>query len=201
MAVHSHAVRLKCRQAALDPVPIAAFPNMRVLAWKEDFLYASRHYRLLRAKVHENAGPTWEVIGDYRPGVWRGISSSSRLVSRLFRDGFHALAVFASGHLIAAVPHAIVTLAPGETEFRVVQKVLRGTRPLHLAVTPDDHVFWGEYFDNPRRDEVHIYASTDRGSHWDIAYTFPTGEIRHVHNIVYDRWENCFWILTGDEAS
>jgi len=99
------------------------------------------------------------------------------------------------------VPGAIVTLAPGETEFHVSHKVLRGTRPLHLVVTSDDHVFWGEYFDNRQRDEVHIYVSTDRGAHWDVAYTFPKSAIRHVHNVVYDEWENCFWVLTGDHGS
>ena len=119
----------------------------------------------------------------------------------MFRDGFHALATLGSGHIVAAVPGAILTLAPGESEFRLSHRVLRGTRPLHIAVTPDDHIFWGEYFDNPARDEVHIYVSTDRGATWNVAYTFPRGAIRHVHNIVYDEWANCLWVLTGDNAS
>ena len=107
----------------------------------------------------------------------------------------------APGHIVAAVPGAILTLAPGESEFQLSHRVLRGTRPLHIATTPDDHVFWGEYFDNPARDEVHIYASTDRGCTWEVAYTFPRGAIRHVHNIVYDEWANCLWVLTGDNGS
>ena len=66
--------------------------------------------------------------------------------------------------------------------------------------TPDGYVYWGEYFDNPHRDEVHIYASTDHGLTWNVAYTFPQGAIRHVHNIVYDKWEDCLWVLTGDNG-
>ena len=31
-----------------------------------------------------------------------------------------------------------------------------------------------------------------------MAYTFPKGAIRHVHNIVHDPWQNCLWISTGD---
>ena len=50
-------------------------------------------------------------------------------------------------------------------------------------------------------DEVHIYASTDHGSTWEVAYTFPRGAVRHVHNIVYDEWANCLWVLTGDNGS
>jgi hypothetical protein len=175
---------------------------MRVLAWHNDVLYASQGYALLRAAVETNASTIeWEHVGQYRPAAWRAITSSFWLTSRLFRDGFHALAALSSGHLVGAVPHAIVTQSPGSTEFQLSHKLLRGTRPLHLATTPNDHIFWGEYFDNPQRDEVHIYVSTDRGAHWEAAHTFPKGAIRHVHNIVYDEWEDCFWVLTGDHGS
>jgi len=189
------------RETGLNPLRIAAFPRLRVLAWHKDVLYASRGYALHRAKMQTNASPVWEDVGTYRPPAWRTISASSRLASRFFRDGFHALVALSPGHLVGAVPNAIVTLAPDETEFYVSHKVLRGTRPLHFAVTPRGHIFWGEYFDNPQRDEVHIYASTDRGDHWDVAHTFHKGTIRHVHNIIYDEWESCFWVLTGDHGS
>ena len=33
---------------------------------------------------------------------------------------------------------------------------------------------------------------------WQIAYSFPKNSIRHIHNIIYDRWGNYFWVLTGD---
>jgi hypothetical protein len=183
----------------LNPVRIAAFPRMRALAWSDDVLYASRGYVLFRATMNTHA-IEWNRVGQYRPAPWRSVTSTSRLASRLYRDGFHALAALSSGHVVAAVPHAIATLMPGETEFHMSHKLLRGTRPLHLAVTPSENIFWGEYFDNPHRDEVHIYASTDRGAHWEVAHTFTKGTIRHVHNIVYDNWENCFWVLTGDHG-
>jgi hypothetical protein len=201
MAAHSLSVNTADQETTLNPVQIATFPHMRALAWHNDVLYASRGYALLRARIRAGTTAGWENVGSYRPSLSRTITSSSRLPSRLFRDGFHALVALSSGHFVGAVPRAIVTLAPGETEFHQSHKVLRGTRPLHLAVTPRDHIFWGEYFDNPQRDEVYIYASMDRGAHWDVAHTFPKGTIRHVHNIVYDEWENCLWVLTGDLGS
>jgi hypothetical protein len=185
----------------LSIVPVAAFPGLRVLAWQDDWLYASHGYKLLRARPKTNPDAVeWQPVARYAPRWWRNLSASSRLTFRLFRDGFHALATLAPGHIVAAVPGAILSVSPGEDEFRMSHRVLRGTRPLHIAVTPDDHVFWGEYFDNPDRDEVHIYASTDRGATWDVAYTFPRGAVRHVHNIIYDEWENCLWVLTGDNG-
>lgn len=180
----------------------AAFPGLRALAWHDDVLYASRGYKLLRAKITTPASaPQWEPAGAASPACWREVSARSRLGARLCRDGFHALAVLSSGEFVAAVPQAIVTLSPGEREFRTSHHVSRGTRPLHFAVTPTGNIFWGEYFNNPRRDEVHVYGSTDRGIHWDVAYTFPKGSIRHVHNVVYDEWGDCLWVLTGDEAA
>jgi hypothetical protein len=183
---------------------IAAYPRLRVLAWQDDLLYASSGYSLLRARINstsKSAEIKWDHVARYSPASWRNISAEFRLTYRLCRDGFHALAVLGAGHIVAAVPGSIVTLTPGETEFRQTHRVLRGTRPLHIAQTPEGHIFWGEYFDNPARDEVHIYASTDRGTTWRVAYTFPRGAVRHVHNIVYDEWGKCLWVLTGDNGA
>jgi len=121
------------------------------------------------------------------------------------RDGFHALAILdrQTNHqtLVGAVPGALVTRAPGGDELEVTHQIQRGTRPLHVTAVPSGSIYWGEYFDNRERAEVHIYVSSDRARTWQIAYTFPAGSIRHVHNIVYDRWGDCLWILTGDEGA
>jgi hypothetical protein len=180
---------------------IAKFPRLRALAWSGDYLYASRGYQLLRAKISQTevyANPTWQPVASFRPAWWRHASAAIRLSSRLFRDGFHALAILPSEGIVGAVPGAIVTLRPGESEFRTSHAITRGTRPLHITSVPSGTVYWGEYFDNAARDEVHVYASTDGGVTWNVAHTFPKGAVRHAHNIVYDAWGNCLWILTGD---
>jgi hypothetical protein len=178
-------------------VRVARVPGVRVLTWCGDLLYAARGYELLRARVEDGSCLKWESVSEFRPELRRRMSASNRITSRLFRDGFHALAVLSSGDLVAAVAGAIISLGAGEKEFRVTHRIARGTRPLHITAIPSGSVFWGEYFDNAARDEVHIYASYDAKT-WDVAYTFSKGAIRHVHNIVYDQWENCLWILTGD---
>jgi len=178
---------------------LARIPNLRALAWSGDQLYAARGYHLLRAKIQNpSANLTWQTVGIFRPALRRRLSVTANLTARLFRDGFHALAVLPSGGLVAAVPGSIVTLRPGESEFQRTHVITRGTRPLHITAVPTGTIYWGEYFDNPSREEVHIYASSDAGATWRVAYTFPKGSIRHVHNIVHDPWENCLWILTGD---
>ena len=178
--------------------PIVRLPGLRVLAWDGDWLYVSRGYTLLRARVQDPSNLSWESVADFRPPWKRRLSVTSRLTARLFRDGFHALAILPSGSVVAAVPGAIVTLAPGETNFRQTHTIFRGTRPLHITSVPSGTVYWGEYFDNAARDKVHIYASSDEGRTWYVAYTFPKGAIRHIHNIVHDPWGDCLWIFTGD---
>src|SRR4029077_2894946 len=178
---------------------VERLPGFRVLAWHGGALYASRGYEVLRGAV--NGGRIqWQTVGRYRPAAWRSLTSKNKISSRLVRDGFHALAITPGGHLSGAVPGAIVSLIPGQSEFAATHRITRGTRPLHVTATPDGRVLFGEYFSNEQRDEVHICASQDEGQTWHPAYTFPKGAVRHVHNIVYDRWENCLWIFTGDNG-
>jgi hypothetical protein len=180
-------------------VRCARIPRLRALAWEGDTLYASRGYELLRASVADlPLELNWQVVGNFRPSWNRKLSVLSRLTARLFRDGFHALAFLPSGRIVTALPGAIATLRANETEFRRTFSIVRGSRPLHITAVPSGRVFWGEYFDNATRDEVHIYGSADGGMSWDVAYTFPKRAIRHVHNIVHDPWQDCLWVLTGD---
>ena len=171
--------------------------GFRTLAWDGQVLYASRGYEILRGCAREGRF-SWKRIARFSPAALRRLTCVNRLTSRLMRDGFHALAVLPAGRLVGAVPGAIVTLVPGNSEFRITHRITRGTRPLHITATPQGHLFFGEYFDNPQRDEVHIFGSDDQGETWQVAYTFPRKAIRHIHNIAYDAAENCLWVLTGD---
>ncbi|HEX3320296.1 MAG TPA: hypothetical protein VHR84_06315 [Terriglobales bacterium] len=196
MSGQAQSRRFESQTDALAFEKIATFSRMRVLAWAREDLYASRGYEIF--SVTPGKSLVWRSIAEFHAPAWRRLTSGVPLASRLFRDGFHALCVLPSGSLIGAVPGAIVTCPSGENTFHVTHVIQRGTRPLHVTASPNGCVYWGEYFDNPDRREVHIYCSSDSGLSWNVAYTFPAKAIRHVHNIVFDRWQNCLWILTGD---
>jgi hypothetical protein len=183
---------------ALQLRRIATHRGIRVLAWAGNCLYACRGYDVVSLRA---GAAQWESVARFHPVWWRSLTSRNAVSYRLVRDGVHALAVLNDQTMVGTVPGALVTRAPGSGKFRVTHQIRRGTRPLHIASIPSGSVYWGEYFDNRDRAEVHIYASTDRGSTWNVAYTFPAGSIRHVHNLVYDRWGDCLWILTGDEGA
>src|SRR5436305_10128885 len=165
---------------------VARVPWLRALAWSGEYLYASRGYHMVRARIQDlSRDLTWDRVAAFRPPLRRRLSVMNRLTARLFRDGFHALAVLPSGGLVAAVPGAIITLRQNESEFRRTFNITRGTRPLHITAVPGGQVFWGEYFDNPSREAVHVYSSKDGRATWDVAYTFPKSAILHVHNIIH----------------
>ena len=74
---------------------IARLPKLRALAWSDDVLYASRGYDLVRAKIDSNFQLiNWQSVATFNPGWKRKLSSAHPLTTRLFRDGFHALAAF-----------------------------------------------------------------------------------------------------------
>src|SRR4029077_2551503 len=164
--------------SALKLRRVAAWRGIRVLAWHGDILYGCRGYQIVRLRV----GPEidnraeWETVARFRPVWWRNLTSRTALSYRLVRDGFHALAILGGSPddqtMVGVVPGALVTRTPGTEGFQVTHQVQRGTRPLHVTAVPSGKIYWGEYFDNRDRAEVHIYVSADRGRTWQIAYTF-----------------------------
>lgn len=121
-----------------------------------------------------------------------------RLSRRILRASVSSLAALSDGSWLAVFPGGVFRCEAGSRSAEITHTVERGTRPLSLAVSPCGTVAFGEYFSNPSQDEVHVYASADQGRTWHVAHTFPRGSIRHVHQVVYDRYDHCFWLDTGD---
>src|SRR5215831_16667419 len=122
----AHAISMPKSAAVLKLTLRNRYPGLRVLAWDGPLLYASRGYALLYADFSQS-NPEWNEVAACQPTWWRRLTAKARLSARLLRDGFHALAALPAGNLICAVPGEIVTLAPGDTEFRVTHALLRGT--------------------------------------------------------------------------
>ncbi|HQI75448.1 MAG TPA: hypothetical protein PK384_02945 [Candidatus Latescibacteria bacterium] len=159
-------------------------------------LWASRGMRIYSSVDH---GRSFEFVAKYRGDLFQRASRASRLVERFTRSGFLALVPRPDGGCVAVVRGRILTRGPGTDGFREAFRIVRGSRPLNICLLPDGRLYWGEYFFNQRRDEVHVYGSDDGGESWDVVYTFPAGRIRHVHGIFYDPFRSGCWVLTGDD--
>lgn len=166
----------------------------RVLLAEGQALFASRGLELF---VSHDAGGAFQRVGVVPVGLARRALARCPWSARLLREGFHDLVRRPGGELVGVIRGAIVAQSAGEPRFRVAHRVERGTRPLGLCLAPSGRLFYGEYFGNPRRDEVRVWGSDD-GRAWEVVHTFPRGTIRHVHGIHADPHRGGLWVLTGD---
>ena len=60
--------------------------------------------------------------------------------------------------------------------------------------THKEIVYWGEYWPNPDRDQVSIFAFDGN----KVKKVCILSGIKHIHSIVWDKYRCCFWITTGD---
>lgn len=176
-------------------------PNIKLLSGycvlnvHHNDMYAARGYRIFKSS---DGGETWKLDGKIKDFKYSLIANTSRLLARLFRAEITDLLVLHDGSRVAIGKKGIFTAASDGKVFKKSFTVLRGSRPLKLCEDRQGNIFFGEYFNNSDRDEVHIYKSEDAGKTWNICYTFPKNTIRHVHGVFYDEFDDLVWFATGD---
>ena len=85
--------------------------------------------------------------------------------------------------------------------FEKVFDMPRGSKPLNICIAPSGNLYFGEYFQNMDKQAVHIYCSEDNGQTWHVVYTFPGGNINHIHGLFFDKYTNRIWVATGDREN
>ena len=61
-----------------------------------------------------------------------------------------------------------------------------------------NNVFLGEYGYNPEKHEMSLYRYAVNEDRVYKVYTFAIGEINHIHNIIFNEKELCYYVFTGD---
>jgi hypothetical protein len=159
------------------------------------YLWAGKANKLLVSKDH---GYTFQVIARYQKDPIDKIACSSRTLSRLSRFGLSAVLPLNNGGILSVARKKILLCEAGSSQMIPVFRITRGSRPLSVCQIPTGEIFFGEYFSNSKREEVHIFGSNDGGKTWTVVYTFPPGSIRHIHSIIFDQFRKGCWVLTGD---
>lgn len=158
-------------------------------------LFASRGLEVLASN---DGGESFRRLCGTDTGWLDRWASGIRIFERVGRLGIHDLRVLEDGALVGIVRGHIVHRQSAGGPFRPVYRLPRGSRPLRLCLHSAGMLYFGEYFSNPRREPVRVFGSPD-GRQWEPVHTFPAGGIRHVHGVVYDRFRDGLWVLTGDE--
>jgi hypothetical protein len=156
--------------------------------------YISRKDDILTSS---DCGMTWQFDCRATASGWKPWVAAVPPFSRLLRYNIQALRVLDDGTRLAVARDGIYRAAPGETAMARVFAYKRGSRPLNLCAD-GSRVIFGEYGDGLSNAEVFLYVSEDAGRTWNVGFRFPRGDIRHVHNILFDAVKNHYWVLVGD---
>lgn len=157
--------------------------------------YAAKGYYIYKSF---DSGKNWQLDSELKDYKYSFIANCNRLLARLFRAEITNLLLLQNGSRLITAKKGIFLATKNDKIYKKVFHVERGNRPMNICEDNCGNLYFGEYFSNKERDEVHIYQSKDNGNTWDICYSFPKGTIRHIHGIFYDKFEQLVWFATGD---
>lgn len=124
-----------------------------------------------------------------------------RFPRQLTRTGIHHLIPLKNNNFLVVLKQK--TLIINQTgEIINTFTGYRGNKPGHRGVcaTPDGSIFFGEYTINLNNtNPTSLYRSIDNGMSFQNILTFKKEEIRHIHFVQWDHYENCLWMGTGDK--
>lgn len=130
------------------------------------------------------------------PTIINKTFNSIPILRRLFRFGSHRIRLLGDTFFLL-YNHGIYVANSNSKVFKSYFLDFMGRRPLNFNSSGNEIVF-GEYFTNNNRlKPVKIYSISDKNG-IEIIHEFKPGEIRHIHNCIYDKEKMCWWILSGD---
>lgn len=173
------------------------FKNIKVLDVHDDFLIGAKGYKLYKYDFENKEWEYEATVCDSK----NALLSIFNLTSRLFRAEICNFYMLNDGSQLCIAKKGIFRREPGSKIFSKCFNVLRGSRPINLCIDKNNRIYFGEYFANMEKKEVHIYESLDMGKSWHIVYTFPEGNINHVHGLFFDPYTDKIWVVTGDREN
>jgi hypothetical protein len=160
-------------------------------------LFLSRKYELYTYSAEQHL----ELIASVPTSWKRKVIASSRLLCRLFRHELRGAGVLSDGTKIAATRKGLfygnrndMVLKPAKVPLLDPSIIA----PSNITITSDEKIIWGEYWSNPDLRPVRILTSFDKGRTYEIVWRSKPNEIKHIHSVVEDRIDNCYWVLAGD---
>lgn len=167
-------------------------PN-RVHYIQGDTLWGSRGPAIMAS---DDCGRTWSTQAVLPCTFTDAALARFGLFRRLLRMGIHHILPL-SRRLVVFANKAIYSYQRQERRWHTGHTTITGSRPLCVCVTPQETIYYGEYRSNTQRHPVTIFTSKDGGVTWQPIYFF--NQVRHIHGVFYDPYEDCLWATTGDD--
>lgn len=158
-----------------------------------EILLGSRGSTLYFSDDH---GGSWLPLLKLPVSAMTRLQAMTHISRRFFRQDVYHLIPFDQNILIAFAFRAVYVCDFHSGAILSEPAPIRGSRPAAVCLAPDGVLYYGEYRDNPGRTPVHIFGSVDQGRSWNTVYCIEN--VRHVHGVYYDSYEDVFWVTTGD---
>lgn len=161
-------------------------------------IWASRGHEIITSS---DAGQTWTKITTVPTGCINKLLSRCQLSRRLLRLGVKTYVQISDREFILFVGGEIFRWRQDENSLSRIGHVRQGSGPLQNGCCVDDNgnFYYGEYWRNPKRDDMRILTWRNGASDWELFYCFPKGAIRHIHAVQFDAVTHKIWVATGDQ--
>ena len=182
----------------LDRLTALFVKNETIYGFDDHYLFISTD----GGHSFEKRGKLPKFNPDFKTKI-RDLLARSRLVRAIRRErGPAVITVLESGTLIVFYDQ-IYRSDDGGRSFEVIQLPFTDFAiPFtnEIAVSKSDNIYVGEYSTKARPHEVRVLRGTDDGRTWDVAYTFPSGDVFHVHSIFRSKLRDSLLVATGDQV-
>lgn len=140
--------------------------------------------------LHQNnKSKTFALPGNILHKVGRNIE----LIGRFLRSSCHH-AFFYENKIFLFVDRRLIVIDTKNSKC-LYECRLSSSRPLVICKY-SNKIYYGEYFSNPSRRPVKVLSFDLNSFSWTCLSKIS--EIRHIHGIFYDPYEDLFWMTTGD---
>ena len=169
--------------------PIAVLKNGQILVYSKGWLY--------KIDKHNNT----HKICKLPYSLTDALKESNRLLYRMFRREIRTSCITESENVFFFKGNKLYIYSEKKEKVRFLYKIPEGkSTPLNILTAKKDTgyiVLWGDYFGNKNREAVHIWGITKKGE-IEAVYSFPENTVRHIHNIIEDKYGEGYFIFTGD---
>ena len=171
--------------------------DYKVILVKDDTITACRGYNLYACDEEFKSVHKIGLLKDTKYFCL----SQTRASRRLVRAEITGCYEITPDHLIVVAKKGLFILMKENDIAVKCFTTPRGSKPLNICVLPNNHAYFGEYFQNIEKKAVNIYGTLNNGGAWNIVFTFAAGNINHIHGLFYDRFTNRIWVSTGDREN
>lgn len=173
--------------------------GIKILEVRDGYLIGVKKYKLYKCDLNTGKWRQYAKVKD--DSFLRKVFRSVWLLTRLTRTEVNKWYLLQDGSELCIARKGIFRKPAGSDTFVKTFNVQRGSRPMNLCEADDGTVLFGEYFQNLEKKAVHVYKSDDHGQTWSVCYTFPEGNINHIHGLFKDPYTGRIWIATGDRVN